>query len=266
MSTVERVCAAVCALTLGAAPGCAVRPPAVSTAANAPGSGTAAKAPARTGVLIPLYVPPNRQWDVVIAAKSAHSSVPMVLVVDVADGPGGRRDPHFGRYVERAQKAGVVVLGYVDTRRGKIPASQIDNEMQNWYDFYATDGAFLDHMAPDNAAYYRAATQYAHAHELWFVMGNPGTNASGDDGPDVINYYQRRGYPTVAYMREPAHRQFGKLQWSYVAGAVPFDRTRVAVSAHYVGYLYATDGREPECYCTLPTYFDQLVATLDSLR
>jgi hypothetical protein len=47
-----------------------------------------------------------------------------------------------------------------------------------------------------------------------------------------------------------------------MAGAVPFDATAITVSAPYVSYIWATNDREPECYCNLPSYFSQLVGLL----
>jgi hypothetical protein len=97
-------------------------------------------------------------------------------------------------------------------------------------------------------------------------MGNPGVDAAGNDGPDVINFFETRGYPAPSFLRKPSHLAYGKARWSYIAGAVPFDATTIENSAAYVGYLWATSDKEPECYCNLPPYFARLVALLDGLN
>jgi Spherulation-specific family 4 len=216
-----------------------------------------------TGVLVPLYVTPGKIWDNAIKAKYAHARVPMVVIANVENGPGKTFNPTYLEYIKKAQKAGIDVLGYVFTSYSKRPQATVQAEMLEWYDFYHTDGIFLDEMAVDNAPYYEAATAYAHAHALWFVVGNPGTNVPGDSGPDVINFYENRGYPSPALLKSSGLRTYGKARWSYIAGAVQLNPARVALSTNYVGLIYATDDKEPECYCNLPSYFSKLLGILD---
>ena len=220
--------------------------------------------PQTAGVVIPLYVYPGKVWTAVIRAKLAHPYVPMVIIANVKNGPGTTANSKYASSIEKAQIAGIDVLGYVYTKYGKRSATAIDADMARWEALYGTDGIFLDQMAPKAASYYQAATTYAHAHSLWFVMGNPGVDASGNSGPDVINFYERAGYPRIAFLRKPAHVSYGSAKWSYIAGAVPFSSAKIKATKKYVAYLYATDGKEPECYCRLPSYFDSLVALLDS--
>jgi hypothetical protein len=229
----------------------------------APSAHRTYRSPLTPGVVIPLYVQPGKTWKAVIKAKLAHSSVPIVLIANVDNGPGTAVDSNYVTFIEKAQMAGIYVLGYVYTKYGKRSATQVDADIARWEAFYLTDGIFLDQMAPNAPSYYQAATTYAHAHSLWFVMGNPGSDALGSSGPDVINFYERAGYPKLGFLREPAHVSYGSGKWSYIAGAVPFNAAKIKATAKYVAYLYATDGKEPECYCRLPSYFASLVALLD---
>ena len=221
--------------------------------------------PTTPGVVVPLYAYPGKLWNIVINTKLAHSYVPMVLIANVNNGPGTTADANYIHFIQKAQMAGINVLGYVYTKYGKRSATAVDADIARWEALYRTDGVFLDQMAPNVPSYYEAATQYAHGHSLWFVMGNPGVDTSGSSGPDVINFYERAGYPRLAFLRKPAHRSFGSGKWSYIAGAVPFNSAKIKASSAFVGYLYATDGKEPECYCRLPSYFTSLVALLDPL-
>jgi Spherulation-specific family 4 len=214
-----------------------------------------------TGVLVPLYVYPGKVWDEAIAVKYAHDRVPMAIVANVDNGPGSTPIAAYLNYVQKAQKAGIDVLGYVSTKYAKRSQETVEAEMLRWYDLYHTDGIFLDEMAND-APYYQALTDYGHAHSLWFIMGNPGTNVPGNSGPDVINFYEQSGYPSPALLKSSGLRTYGKARWSYIADAVGLNRDRVVLSTSYVGYLYATDGKQPECYCRLPSYFSTLTAVL----
>ncbi len=219
--------------------------------------------PVTTGVIVPLYVYPGKVWSDVIRTKLAHPYVPFVIIANVDNGPGTSANSTYASFIQKAQMAGIDVLGYVYTKYGKRSATALDADIARWEALYQTDGVFLDQMAPNAPSYYKAATAYAHGHSLWFVMGNPGVDASGSSGPDVINFYERAGYPKLAFLRKPAHRSYGSAKWSYIAGAVPFDAAKIKATSHYVGYLYATNGKEPECYCRLPSYFASLVALLD---
>lgn len=232
---------------------------------NAPQSPTLRRfsPPKTTGVVIPLYVYPGKVWQEVIRTKIAHPYVPFVIIANVDNGPGKSADARYASFIEKAQMAGIDVLGYVYTRYGKRSATAVDADIARWETLYQTDGVFLDQMASHAPSYYRAATAYAHAKSLWFVMGNPGVDAAARSGPDVINFYERAGYPRLAFLRKPSHRSYGSARWSYIAGAVPFNPAKIKVTARYVGYLFATNGKEPECYCRLPSYFDSLVALLD---
>jgi hypothetical protein len=220
------------------------------------------RSPARTGIVVPMYMYPGKIWGAAIAAKLAHPAVPMIFIANVNNGPGKKVDPTYVKFVEKAQRAGIDVLGYVYTSYGKRSQTTVEADMTAWSAFYHTDGIFLDEMAPNDPPYYRAVTAYAHAHTLWFVMGNPGVDAPGNSGPDVINFFGQKGYPSIAFLKKSSHLAYRKKRWSYMAGDVPLDAATVTASTAYVGYLYATDGKEPECYCKLPAYFAQLVALL----
>jgi hypothetical protein len=217
-----------------------------------------------TGIVIPMYVDPGKYWDEAIAAKTANPDVPMILIANVNNGPGSK-SAQYATYIKKAQAAGILVFGYTYTQYGKRSQSIVDEAIVKWYAYYRVDGAFLDEMAPNDAAYYRAITAYAHAHSVPLVMGNPGDNAPGNAGPDIINFFEQHGYPSPAFLKERAHLNYGKQRWSYMAGAVPFDAAAITASVPYASYIWATGDGEPECYCNLPTYFSQLVTLLSSL-
>lgn len=218
-----------------------------------------------TGIVIPLYVDPNGQWDAVIAQKKAHPNVPIVVIADVTNnGVGNRKLAAYATYIAKEQAAGVTVIGYVATFYGGRNPGDIEATMLRWYKFYHVNGVFLDEMKPNDRGLYTTVTAYAHAHSLPLVMGNPGQNAPGNAGPDVINFWEQQGYPPLSYLEQSAHESYGKKRWSYMAGAVPYDAATITATLPYVAYLYATDGKEQECYCRLPSYFSQLVALVAS--
>jgi Spherulation-specific family 4 len=218
-----------------------------------------------TGVVIPLYVDPGKYWDEAIAARRAHLNVPMILIANADNGPGSA-NASYATYIKKAQAAGILVIGYTYTQNGKRPLATVEAAISKWHELYGVTGAFLDEMAPNDPAYYTAITAYAHSHSVPFVMGNPGDNALGNSGPDVINFFEQHGYPSLVFLHQKAHVAYGKSRWSYMAGAVPFDAATISATAPYVGYMWATDDREPECYCNLPSYFNALVSLLGGIN
>ena len=210
-----------------------------------------------------MYVDPGPLWDQVIAEKQLHPRVPIVMIVGPNNGPGTSPDPTYALYVAKAQAAGIVVLGYVYSSYATRAASAIETDISNFKSWYGVNGIFIDEMATNASGYYQTLTAYAHADGLTPVIGNPGADAPATAGTDSITFFEQQGYPTLAFLSAPAHTAVPKSTWSYMAGAVPFDQATILATLPYVGYIYATDSPEPECYCVLPTYFDQLVATLD---
>ena len=255
--TLVRFGAAITGLVMAA--GCAS---ATTGTPSEPANAARARTTTPTGVVIPLYVSPDNYWNDVIAAKTAYPDVPIILIANVDNGPGGSKSSSWASAIANQQAAGVTVLGYVYTQYGKRSETIVENAMVAWYDFYGVNGIFLDEMSPSDRSYYTALTSYAHEHYLPLVMGNPGENAPGNAGPDIINFWERKGYPSVSYLSQSGHVKYGKQRWSYMAGAVPFDAATIQADAPYVSYLYATNDKEPECYCNLPSYFSQLVETL----
>jgi Spherulation-specific family 4 len=238
----------------------------VTPAAIAPLAQRPAASTVPTGIVIPMYVNPGPVWNDVIVQKRAHPNVPILLIADVTNtGVGGSKLRSYATYIQKEQAAGVSVIGYVATGYGHSSISFIETQMSRWYGYYHVNGIFLDEMNPNDPSLYRTVTTFAHAHSLPLVMGNPGENAAGNSGPDVINFWEQKGYPPLSYLKQSPHVAYGKARWSYMAGAVQYDAATITASAPYVAYIYATDGKEVECYCKLPSYFSQLVALLATL-
>ena len=257
--------AASCALLLGCqANGAGVTPALPTTTAQ--NSQLRPSAALGVGVVIPMYVDPGPIWDQVIAQKRAHPKVPVLLIADITNtGVGDYKYGNYSTYIAKERAAGVKVIGYVATGYGKYSQPSVETQMNRWYAWYRVDGIFLDEANPADGSFFRAVTAYAHEHSLPFVMANPGEDAPANLGPDVINFYESPGYPTLAYLSSPSHVTAGSKRWSYMAGDVSFNPSFIAKSAKYVSYVYALDVPEPECYCRLPTYFPQLMTLLSHL-
>ncbi|MCX4820819.1 spherulation-specific family 4 protein [Streptomyces sp. NBC_01142] len=128
-------------------------------------------------LLVPMYVHPAvdpAAWRALVAAAPRLYGV----VLNIDDGPGTAPDPAFADAARALRAAGVRVLGYTDTDYGRRPARAVALDFERHRDWYATDGFFLDQVAPDPAGlrHYRRLARAARARGGRTVALNPGVH------------------------------------------------------------------------------------------
>ncbi|MGW5650851.1 spherulation-specific family 4 protein [Streptomyces humi] len=105
----------------------------------------------RTAVGIPGYAHPllaPAQW-----AELARPGTPLHWVVlDVANGPGSRPDPHCLEAAGRLRNAGVRVLGHLDAAHGARPRADLVTDAHRFHDWYRVDGFLLDRCPTERTA------------------------------------------------------------------------------------------------------------------
>lgn len=112
---------------------------------------TAASTDFRTGLGIPGYAHPllaPTEWGELIRPGTPVHWV----VLNVADGPGTRPDPHCLQAAARLRGAGVRVLGHLDTDRGARSFGEVISEAHRYLDWYRVDGFLLDRCPTERAA------------------------------------------------------------------------------------------------------------------
>jgi hypothetical protein len=77
-------------------------------------------------------------WDAAAGYRG-----PLIVVVDVAHGPGSGRHPLFTQAIGRLAEAGRTVLGYVDLAAGTRPPREVRGEVGRWAG-YQVNGVFFD--------------------------------------------------------------------------------------------------------------------------
>ncbi|MBV2353140.1 spherulation-specific family 4 protein [Streptomyces sp. J2-1] len=97
----------------------------------------------RTGLGVPGYAHPlvaPAQWE-----RLARPGTPLDWVVlNVANGPGTRPDPHCLEAAGRLRNAGVRVLGHLDLAYGARSFGDLLTDAHRHLDWYRADGFFLD--------------------------------------------------------------------------------------------------------------------------
>lgn len=133
------------------------------------------------GLVVPLCAYPtatNALWN---ATASAAASVPVVAIVNPANGPGAGPDTNYSAGMRKISSAGVSMLGYVPTAWGDTSVrsySMMTGMMDTWAGSYqGIRGIFFDEASTDLAKLnlYADIASYAHGKgfSVWF---NPGTS------------------------------------------------------------------------------------------
>ncbi len=56
---------------------------------------------ARVGILIPLYIYPDDQWESIVHEKRTHHFVPITVIVNPSNGPGIQQDQNYAVAIKK---------------------------------------------------------------------------------------------------------------------------------------------------------------------
>ncbi|MFD4629571.1 spherulation-specific family 4 protein [Streptomyces sp. NPDC058284] len=111
------------------------------------------------------------------------------VVLNVANGPGERPDPHCLEAAGRLRNAGIRVLGHLDTAYGARSFGELVSDAHRYLDWYRVDGFSLDRCPTERAALpdvrRTVATLRALVDDAHIVLGHgshpyPGYAETGD--------------------------------------------------------------------------------------
>jgi Spherulation-specific family 4 len=105
----------------------------------------------RTGFGIPGFAHPlvaPAEW----AALTRPGTPLHWVVLNVANGPGARPDPHCLEAAGRLRNAGIRVLGHLDVIHGARAFGEVISDAHRYLDWYRADGFFLDRCPTERAA------------------------------------------------------------------------------------------------------------------
>ncbi len=218
-------------------------------------------------VLVPLYDTANSTWDPVIQAKQEHPDVPVVAIINNSGGPGDTADPSYAALTQRLHSAGITVIGYTYANYSSRAAPDIKADMDNYKNWYNVDGIFIDQMGSmgGDENYYSNLTSYARSIGLSPVIGNPGTGTlpSYVGTVDAMVIYENPGLPNATYLGG-FHLNYTKTNWAILPYSVSsLDGSFLQNASQYVGYIGISNGTVQSAWESLPSYFGDLVATLD---
>jgi len=213
--------------------------------------------------LVPAYVNPEE-----ILALVGRATLPRLLVINPASGPGAGPDPGYRRAIKAAQKAGSHVLGYVPTTWGARPAADVGAEIDHYRSWYGVDGVFLDEAASNETqlTYYRALADQARAAGAKLVVLNPGVMPANGyfDIADVVVTFEG---PFAAYRDHRPPAGIAPERTAHlVYGASREQALQELTAAPSVRYIYVTSGTLPHPWGTVPEYLPQELAGFGACR
>ncbi|MGA2877285.1 MAG: spherulation-specific family 4 protein, partial [Nitrososphaerales archaeon] len=206
-------------------------------------------------------------WQPLVDAIKNNPNVPIYAIVNPDSGFPGTTSCSYPNiaYTDLKNGAaalanvGITVLGYVDSRQGTMPMTDIQNNVSNYQSCIpSVTGLFLDDMtnaqsSPDYS-YYNSITSYADGQGMTFVVGNPGASTvSGYIGTvSTINIYENSGMPILSSTGPlscpvgggascpytPTPNEFSYLAYDYTI--LPTKAT-ISADSSYVSLLYVTD-------------------------
>ncbi|MGW4159596.1 spherulation-specific family 4 protein [Streptomyces sp. NPDC004788] len=210
-------------------------------------------------------------------------------VLNVADGPGDRPDPHCLEAAGKLRNAGVRVLGHIDLSHGSRPFGEVVSDAQRYLDWYRADGYYLDRCPSDRAdlaGVRRIAGTLEALHEGEAGDGGGGEGAGGGGVHLVLGHgtHPYPGYAETADQLVTFSGAWADYRWSQVAEwtadypaakfvhlvhGVPRTHLDEALRiARWQGAatVFMTDRRarpgQNDQFHTLPGYWDEIVSRI----
>lgn len=121
-------------------------------------------------IVVGYSYPSDPAWESVFA----HAADVFAVILNPASGVGSTLDPVYKALATRLRSVGIATLGYVSTRYGQRPLSEVKAEIERWFAWYDVSGIFADEQqsSADGLPYYR---RIKGAVANGILVTNPGT-------------------------------------------------------------------------------------------
>lgn len=242
------------------------------------------------GYIIPLYVNPSTDpgaWSNLVQLHQQNPSVPMIVVANVASGPGTSYNSAYGTQINNMESAGIRVIGYVDTCYGSRAytgssttncgtyTTGVEDDINSWYSFYPSIGGIaLDKMNYCSSGYTQSTTYYSSL--MSFIEGKgsnqldvgiPGATSCASYIPtvNVIIPYEGTVSLSPSQVQAITTGIGGSLNnWGIVEHSISTAPSVSYLSSltPYIGWIYVTDSSG---YNAVPSYQSTEVANLNTV-
>jgi len=230
--------------------------------------------PERLGIIVPAYQHPaaGTLWA---ECARVSSRVPLVAVMNPANGPGSEVDPRYVSASDSVRSAGGRVIGYVFTSSAEVPLDSVLTNVDRYREWYSLDGIFLDGMAndpdPAHIAWYAALRDSIRAREpAWLVVGAAGTNTLPEylAGADVLCNFESTGESYFDWEPDAWVRDYPASRFLHLVHTLSSaDSMRQAVARAWsrgAGWVYVTNDRMANPWDETPSYWDALIDAVEA--
>lgn len=226
---------------------------------------------------IPSYIYPTYYESGGGAWQTMQSAAPYValLIINPDSGPGTSSNSDYVTQMGLAQASGARVIGYIPTSYTETTLATAQSQVDDYYAWYGVDGIFFDQVTTDagnDQAYYQTLYAYVKAKPTGTrtVVINPGTI------PDV-SYMSACDIAVTAETDLGTYRTWSPPSWQAdypanrfwhiiyaVATTAQRDEMLALTRANRAGFVWITNGLEPDPYDTLPSdpYWSGMVSQI----
>ena len=218
------------------------------------------------GLMIPLYMDPNSDWDLVVSIQKTYPSLPIVAIINPNSGPGTFQDPLYVTGIKKLLDAGVIVVGYDHTSYGARSITDVKADIDNYASFYPNiKGIFFDEMTDTSGqeSYYQTVGDYAKSKGFTMTTGNPGIKTPVSYMP-TLNYVVISENTVTTDLKD--YGEYSKY-YSHL-GMMVIDQATlptawVEEAKEMIGWIYVTSDTLPNPYDVLPSYLSTLAGLLN---
>lgn len=218
-------------------------------------------------ILCVSYFYPGPIWDTLIKSSNGEVSA----IINPHNGVGETQNADYARLCTKLRRAGVRILGYISTRWGDRPQSQIGEEMTQYELMYGVWDFFLDEAAtlPDKLPYYK--NLYALSSGL--IVLNHGTipDEAYLECGDVLVVFEST-YAKHTLVKFPHWmKRYPKNRFAQIIHSAPdWARAKraMAKASETSGFVYVTDDTEApddNPYDVLPSYWQKELKQCQSI-
>jgi Spherulation-specific family 4 len=216
-------------------------------------------------ISIAAYFYPGSLWTQSINAN------PKVdfMVMNPASGSGTAPISDYVTTIAAARQRGVLIYGYISTRYGQRPQTEVQQEITNYRSWYSVDGIFLDESSSGTAdlTYYQNIATFIRTVPNAKVVLNPGVypDQAYMNIADVVLVYEG-SYKNYLNLQVPAwiSNYDANKFWHIIYNAPSFQLQQLIniSKQRKAGHIYITDNRLPNPYDTLPKYWSRFLSNI----
>ncbi len=222
-------------------------------------------------LVVPAYFPPGADWQRVVSA----SDVVGMIIFNPSNGPGKTTDPSYVTAIAQARAAGILVLGYVATDYGQRAETDINADVNGYYDLYQPSGIYFaegpmaadcDTLQPE----YQRLTTLARSRgtQVYVAIGTRFCPTYITFSDLMVEFAE--DWTTYQSYTVPSWMPAGSAdRFCHFINSVPASDASHALSmavGYGAGWVFATDGVQPNPWGALPSYFDQELAAVRALQ